>query len=132
MPVIIERNSDIDVHELNTLLATNHWEVEPAEKLGDALKRSWGWIGARDGAGNLIGFVQVLSDGLRHAYILKMIVHPDWRRQGVGSRIMTELMALLGEHGLVPTLVATPGKAGFYAKFGFATECKGLTAMCIR
>jgi ribosomal protein S18 acetylase RimI-like enzyme len=128
----IERNGPLDAAELNALFATNHWEVAEEERLAAAMARSWAWISARAPDGRLIGYVQVLSDGLRHAYVLKMIVHPDYRRRGIGGRIMAKLMELLKEQELLPTLVATPGNADFYAKFGFATNCKGLTAMCIR
>jgi GNAT superfamily N-acetyltransferase len=130
--VTVERNGPVGAAELNKLFATNGWQVDGLEKLEASLAGSWCRISARAADGALVGFVQAISDGIRHAYILKMIVHPDFRRQGIGGRIMEELMAALGEHGMLPTLVATPGNEGFYARFGFRSECKGLKAMCIR
>jgi ribosomal protein S18 acetylase RimI-like enzyme len=118
--------------ELNALLATNNWAVADEEKLVQALELSWSWLSARDDQGKLIGFVQVLSDGIRHAYILRLIVSPDMRGKGVGSALMERVLAILRENNLLPTLVATPGKASFYEKFGFKPESKGMKALCIR
>jgi ribosomal protein S18 acetylase RimI-like enzyme len=128
----IVRNGKVNPTELNELFRTNNWQIEPLGKLETSLNTSWGWITARSLSDSLVGFVQVISDGIRHAYILKMIVDPDLRNRGIGSLIMIELMDLLRENELVPTLVATPGKDEFYRKFGFETESNGFKAMCIR
>lgn len=130
--ILITRNEHLSAAELNDLFRTNQWQVEPVEKLERSLQSSWGWIIARTNEQRLIGFVQVISDGIQHAYILKMIVHPDFRKKGIGSMVMAELMKMLKEHKMKPTLVATPGNAGFYEKFGFKTVSNGCTAMCIR
>ena len=130
--MLIERNGVLDASELNVLFSKHNWQVSNLEQLKTAIGNSWGWITARSNSGELIGFVQVISDGIRHAYILKMIVNPDFRRMGVGTKIMEELMDLLAESKMVPTLVASPGNKKFYEKFGFKTESNGCTAMCIR
>ncbi len=132
MQVSIVRDGKLSAVELNELLKTNHWEVSPVEKLESAITRSWCCLTARDAGGRLIGFVHVISDGILHAYIMRLIVHPDFRHQGIGSRIMTALMEILQENDLKPTLVATPGNVKFYEKFGFRTNINGLTAMCLR
>ena len=128
----IEMNEEIDVNELNDLLETNKWRIQDTSKLEKALVLSWCWLTARNERSQLIGFVQVLSDGIRHAYILRLIVHPDYQRKGVGTELMNRLMELLKENNLLPTLVAAPGKDKFYEKFGFKQECKEMKAMCIR
>jgi len=128
----IERDGFVSSRELNELFQTNNWQVADTEKLEKSINNSWGHITARNEGGALIGFVQVLSDGIMHAYILRMIVHPDYRKRGIGTQIMTELMKILNENGLKPALVATAGNDTFYGKFGFRSECKGLKAMCIR
>ncbi|MBN1221391.1 MAG: GNAT family N-acetyltransferase [Anaerolineae bacterium] len=48
-----------------------------------------------------------------------MGVHPAYQGRGIGTKIMQELMKLLGENRLSPTLVATPANLEFYKKFGF-------------
>jgi len=128
----LHHNGEVTTTELNELLATNNWQVSDTAKLESALAGSWAHLIARDSTGKLIGFVHVLSDGIFHAYVLRMIVHPDFRRNGVGSAIMTELMRVLSEANLRPTLAATPGNEKFYERFGFKRESRGIVAMCIR
>ncbi|MFT8710118.1 MAG: GNAT family N-acetyltransferase [Sporolactobacillus sp.] len=128
---IISSNIQIRAVELNELLATNYWDVHPIEKLEQGIQSSWGTICARNGE-QLIGYARILSDGIRHAYICNVIVHPDYRKQGIGTALMKEALRLLRENNLYPTLVASPGKKNYYEKLGFEAESNGYTAMCIR
>ncbi len=128
----IEKNGKISPKELNNLLKTNNWEIDCIEKIEGLLKNSWCYITARDIDNKLIGFVQTISDDIFHAYILRLIVHPNYRGDGIGSSIFQELMTILNQHKLKPTLVSTPGNKRFYEKFGFKQEINGLTAMCLR
>jgi ribosomal protein S18 acetylase RimI-like enzyme len=132
MIINIITNEKLSASELNSLLATNNWDIHPEEKLQNCIDSSWSHISARNADGQLIGYVRLISDGIRHAYICSMIVHPHYRKNGVGSQIMQEVMSLLDEEKLYPTLVANPGNKAFYEKFGFQQEPKGFTAMCIR
>lgn len=132
MAVTIIRNDLIDPAELNLLLSTNGWDVNPIEKLANCIKTSWCNVCARDDENVLIGYVRVLSDGIRHAYICSLIVHPSYRKNGIGTKIMEELLSMLRADGLYPTLVAGPDKKYYYEKFGFEVESNGFTAMCIR
>lgn len=130
--ILITRNEILPADELNELFETNNWQIEPVDRLYELLKNTWGYITARTIENKLIGFVQVVSDGIFHAYICRMVVHPDFRKKGIGSMVMAELMKMLNENNLKPTLVATPGNSKFYERFGFRSNCKGLIAMCIR
>lgn len=130
--MIIERNPELSGKELNTLLATHGWGVSPDERLEKSFAHLWGWVAARDNNGLLIGFAGILSDGIFHAYIHRLIVHPIHRGHGVGTALMREMLTWIEGEGLQPTLVAVAGKEPFYEKFGFATQNGGCTAMCIR
>ncbi len=48
---------------------------------------SLGWVVARDG-GRLVGFVNVISDGLVHAWIQDVMVAESVGRQGVGTALV--------------------------------------------
>lgn len=125
----IERNAKIDVNELNNLLSTIGWGVSPIEKLENSLKLTWVWITARDESNKLVGFVQILSDGIKHAYILRLLVHKDYQGQGIGTRIVENLMELLKENKLNPVLITKPAEESFYNKFGFARENNGFISL---
>ncbi|MFT9495220.1 GNAT family N-acetyltransferase [Anaerosolibacter sp.] len=125
----IERNADINTTELNGLLQTIGWAINPVEKLDKTLALSWGWITARSEDGKLVGFVQVLSDGIKHAYILRLLVHKDYQRQGVGTKIMEELLEFLKESKLNPILITKTREEAFYNKFSLSRENNGFISL---
>ena len=125
----IERNEKIDVNELNNLLKTIGWGINSPQKLQESLNLSWGWITVRDDSNKLIGFVQILSDGIKHAYILRLLVHRDYQGKGIGTKIMENLMDFLGENGLSPVLLTKPSEESFYSKFGLSRSNKGFISL---
>ena len=55
-------------------------------------RHSLGWVTARSGD-LLVGFVNVVWDGLVHAWIQDLMVHPDHQHRGIGTRVITEATA---------------------------------------
>jgi GNAT superfamily N-acetyltransferase len=51
-------------------------------------RHSLGWVVARDDDGALVGFVNVLWDGLVHAWLQDTMVARSVRGQGVGSAVV--------------------------------------------
>lgn len=125
----IERNAKIDVNELNNLLKTIGWGLSSPKKLEESLGLSWGWITVRDDVNRLIGFVQVLSDGIKHAYILRLLVHKDYQGKGIGTKLMENLMQFLEENNLNPVLITKPSEESFYSKFGLSRSNKGFISL---
>ncbi|MEI2654277.1 MAG: GNAT family N-acetyltransferase [Microthrixaceae bacterium] len=52
-------------------------------------RHSLGWVVARDGE-RLVGFVNVVWDGLVHAWIQDTMVHPSRHRRGIGRQLVIE------------------------------------------
>ena len=48
-----------------------------------------GWVTARQGNA-LVGFVNVVWDGLVHSWLQDVMVAADHRREGIGVRLVTE------------------------------------------
>ena len=68
---------------------------------------------------------RVLSDGVSDAYIQDVVVHPDFRGQGIGGEIVRFLVRELEKNGIDwIALVGEPGTEKFYARLGFE-EKKG-------
>jgi GNAT superfamily N-acetyltransferase len=94
-----------------------------ADKTAAALSRTMN-ITAYDGE-TLVGCLRILSDGYYFGTITELLVLPDYRRQGVGSR----LLRLARENS--PTVLyfgAQPDAEAFYEKNGCE---KGLQAYTI-
>jgi GNAT superfamily N-acetyltransferase len=61
----------------------------PAAGWWDRLRpHSFGWVTARDADGLLVGFVNVVSDGGDHAFLLDTKTRGDLQRRGIGTRVV--------------------------------------------
>lgn len=93
----ILRSPPVGNAELNALFAAA-WTAHKSRDFQPALTRSLAYLCARH-AGRLIGFVNVAWDGGHHAFLLDPTVHPDFQRQGIGTRLLNEAAAVARESG---------------------------------
>jgi GNAT superfamily N-acetyltransferase len=83
------------------------------------------WV-ALDACGDALGAVGLGEFDIeerrdRSPWVLGMIVRPDCRGMGIGSRLLAQLEAWAGSHGYQQVWVATGDQAsGFYRKCGWA------------
>ncbi|MBN2460935.1 MAG: GNAT family N-acetyltransferase [Candidatus Cloacimonetes bacterium] len=114
-----------DSEEFFHLFETTGWNkdyrVNP-EELFLVLKNSWfclsGYLDNR-----LIGFGRIVSDGLLHAMIYDMIIHPDYQGYGYGALILKKLLEKCQSHRIRDIqLFSARNKMGFYKRFGFTTR----------
>jgi GNAT superfamily N-acetyltransferase len=90
--------------------AANEEELREVLEAGPA-------VGAWDGQ-RLVGFVRALSDGHLAAYVEDVMVHQDYRRGGVGDRIMSRLLGEIKRSANVSLFCERP-VARFYERNGF-------------
>lgn len=95
-------------------------------RLADILPRSLGHVGAYDGDA-LVGFVNIAWDGGVHAFILDTCVHPDFRRQGIATRLVNEAERIARQRGAQWLHVDfEPHLETFYRACGFRPTAAGL------
>ncbi len=70
---------------------------------------------AQDSDGQAIATARLLMDG----HIGRMAVLPQWRKRGVGTALLTELLRYCRQHHLDPFLDAQNHALEFYRKMGF-------------
>lgn len=75
----------------------------------------------------VVGFITAISDGVLSAYIPLLEVLPSYRKQGIGSELVRQMLEELRGLNMVD-LVCDPELEGFYARLGM----KPYTAMIIR
>ncbi|HET7717562.1 MAG TPA: GNAT family N-acetyltransferase [Bauldia sp.] len=94
--------------------------------LENVLSRSLVHLGAyRDGV--LVGYVNVAWDGAMHAFLLDPMVHPDHRREGLGTRLVRRATDLARERGATFLHVDyEPHLTTFYERCGFRPTAAGL------
>lgn len=80
---------------------------------------------ARDGA-RVVGMARLLSDGVCNAYLLDVWTLSAYRRQGIGARMVRQLMDRVpGQHiGL-----QTDEAESFYAALGFRDQPRFMSAI---
>ncbi len=107
---------------LMSLFETTGWNAKyklTTEELHQAFEQSWYHTFAYDGE-RLVASGRVICDGVVHALILDVIVHPSLQTQGVGREIMQRIIAHCRHQKIRDIqLFSARDKAGFYNKLGF-------------
>jgi len=108
------------------------WWTGAAQETPELVRRivagSHCFVLARAGE-EIVGMGRAISDGASDAYLQDVTVRPEFRRRGIGTRIVREIIARLRADGLQWIgLVAGGNSHPFYRQLGFA-EMPVATAM---
>lgn len=99
----------------------------------EALTERWslGWVTARNNAGALVGFVNVLTDGFVHAWLQDVMVDPTAQRSGLGVAIVERATTAAREAGCEWLHVDFDAEhTGFYIDAcGFTPSAAGLKSL---
>ena len=94
--------------------------------LEEAIGQDNSWFYVAVGEGRVIGFAQFVIRETRRGELTRIYVLPEWQRQGVGSRLLGEGVAILCAHGAEEVFVHVEKDNGkgiaFYERKGF---CRG-------
>ena len=73
--------------------------------------------------GAIVGTLTVWSDGMNFAWLDDLVVHPDYRRRGIGTSLVRETLARLKPLGLHNIqLFPIPGRESFFTRLGFEVQ----------
>lgn len=97
------------------------WDMGWDERLiPPILHGSFLFVVACDPQSRAIGMGRIIADGASDGYIQDVVVFPEYRNQGIGSRIVSALRKLGTLYGLSWIgLISAPGKEEFYKRAGF-------------
>ncbi|MGY1608482.1 GNAT family N-acetyltransferase [Geodermatophilus sp. SYSU D00700] len=76
-------------------------------------RHSLTWVGAFVGE-QLVGFVNVCWDGGAHAFLVDTVVHPDYRRRGIGKALVRAAAAEAARAGCTWLHVDFEGQMGSF------------------
>ncbi|MEZ6062816.1 MAG: GNAT family N-acetyltransferase [Planctomycetaceae bacterium] len=118
MTIEFRETTDLPAQSVLALYRSNHWSsAEKPEQLLRGLKNSHALVTAWDGEA-LVGLANSLSDGFLVVYYSHVLVHPEYRQQGVGRELMSRLMKRYeGFHQQV--LIADSNAQAFFRSLGF-------------
>jgi GNAT superfamily N-acetyltransferase len=96
-----------------------HWDFEPPHgTLFEILNGSTDVILARDVESSVLcGYVTALSDRVACAYISTLEVRPEYRRRGIGTALLNQMVGRLDVLGVY--LSCAPALVPFYEAAGF-------------
>ncbi|MDR7328205.1 GNAT superfamily N-acetyltransferase [Catenuloplanes niger] len=128
MPMTLRVRADVTDKELNGLFAAS-WPGHRARTWAPVHARSLAWITARSGR-DLVGYINVATDGGMHAFLLDTTVHPAHRRRGLGRRLVREASAAAGAAGASWLHVDyEPHLDAFYRGCGFTPTAAGVVRL---
>lgn len=111
----------INTKDLQELFLSVEWDSgNYPEKLAQAIAGAHSVFTAWDGD-NLVGLINVLSDGHMAAYVHYLLVRPEYQGRGVGKALISKVFDAYAD---VPTkvLIAYQAETGFYERCGFCSH----------
>lgn len=116
----------VDPARIRALYRAAGWTEDIARyspaQIRKLLKHSHLILTAKNQKHELVGFASAVSDGVLCALVQNLVVHPDYRGRGLGSRLLRELTRTLRKEGIscIYVLGTRTRKArGFFSRVGF-------------
>ena len=102
------------------------WSEFPLEQAMEGIKHS-AYLCVLRKDGKVIALARVITDYGYVVYIADVIVRPEYQGQGLGRKLMEDVMAYIKDqlkpgYKKMVSLMAAQGKEEFYKKFGFVTR----------
>ena len=114
-----ERN-DLRIEDIHVMLSKAFWSPGITQnEILKGIENSELVVGAYTENGKQIGFLRVVSDKVRFAYLEDVIVHEDFRRQGIGQKMVNFALSHPELKDVYNWLLITKDAQGVYAKCGF-------------
>ncbi|TKC10862.1 GNAT family N-acetyltransferase [Pedobacter polaris] len=109
----------IELYETSGLPRPTH-DVERIEKMyknSDLIVTAWE-------GDNLVGVSRTITDWVWSSYLADLAVSPNYKKSGIGKRIIEITKEKLGEQSMV-LLLSVPTAMEYYPKVGFKKENRG-------
>ena len=117
---ISDTRERIDLAKVHSMLSGTYWSKGiSSEEIAMGIDHSALVVGAYHKDAGQIGFLRVVSDAIRFAYLMDVIVDERFRGRGVGRKMVEYALAHPSLRLVYKWLLATSDAHGLYAKSGF-------------
>jgi N-acetylglutamate synthase-like GNAT family acetyltransferase len=108
----------LEAGQIDVLRVAVGWQA-PIFDYTIALERSFSYYGVLEDQ-NLIGFLNVISDGVSYALIVDVMVHPAYQRLGIGKQLLqTAIQDLQTTNVARVCVMFDESLQNFYTSLGF-------------
>jgi len=115
----ISRDGCVEPAEIEDLRTAVGWD-SCAGTYATILQRHFTYYTVRAEDRRLIGYMSILSDGIADAFLLDLMVHPDFTEQQIGSRLVKRGIQDMKDAGVRCVQVTFhENLREFYARCGF-------------
>ena len=120
----ITYTNTISPEDCDKLRNSAGWPQMHPDQIRIGLANSAFIISAKDGNAT-VGMARIVPDGGYVAFIVDVLVLPEYQSKGIGKAMMGKIMEYIRGnlhegYCIQVDLMAAKGKEGFYEKFGFA------------
>lgn len=121
MSAITIHRSVLEIAELPLTGFFEGWPRHPDETMHRRILADSYAVSVAVGDDRVVGFANAISDGHLSAYISLLEVIPDWRRQGIGTKLIGDLVEQLDGLYMID-LCCDEELEGFYRRLGFSAD----------
>ena len=119
-PVISSERTLLKIDDIHAMLSQTWWSPGISKKeILKGIDNSALVVGAYFN-NRQIAFLRVVSDKIRFAYIMDVIVHENYRRQGIGQKMIKFVLAHPELKDVYQWLLMTKDAHIIYSKCGFS------------
>lgn len=121
-------NGSIKVDDINSIFKSINWNTRAEEKWNEIIKKTDFYVQVLDDE-KLVGFGRIVDDGFS-CMIYDVVVHSDYQKQGIGNKVMNELLVYIRKQNFKYTNLfyheENKGLDKFYRKLGFYSVKNGM------
>ncbi|MCK4358029.1 MAG: GNAT family N-acetyltransferase [Candidatus Cloacimonetes bacterium] len=111
-------NDNITGRKIEDLRVVIGWD-RMGGKYEQIIKKAYTRYSVRDGT-KLIGYLSVISDGIADAFLVDLMVNPEYQGKEIGKQMVTRAILDLKEEGIkCIQVIFNPELESFYKQFGF-------------
>jgi len=116
--IVIEQEGKVSDNEIEELRSSIGWDNNTGP-FSVISKRLYTYFTARKD-GKLVGFIDVLSDGIADSYLQDLAIHPNFQRKGIGTELVKKAIRFLQKNKIKCIQVTfNPECENFFKRFGF-------------
>ncbi|HTP27105.1 MAG TPA: GNAT family N-acetyltransferase [Anaeromyxobacteraceae bacterium] len=119
-PLLSSERNHLRLDDVHAMLSQSYWSPGiTKDEIAAGIENSALAVGAYAADGRQIGFLRVISDKVRFAYILDVIVAEDYRGRGTGQAMVRFAMTHPDLQPVYQWMLKTKDAHGVYARCGF-------------